>query len=244
MKAIPIVPIRQWSASKLKTFSQCKLKAQLQYGQKIPEPERELPKGKLEHANIRGTRIHLDAENFVQGIGGITEELEKFRPELESLEKLFAAGKVSLEQDWAFSEDWTPVEWKAPDAWLRAKLDAIAFLSDYEAVIVDYKSGAKYGNEVGHMQQMQIYQLISFLRYPKLEHITVELWYVDQKDDAITQASFTRAQGMKFKHSIERQAHALTDCTVFPPSPNAFSCRWCFFSNRPGGTGHCEKGVW
>lgn len=238
-----IIPIKQWSASKLKTFSQCKLRAQLQYGQKIPEPERPLPPGKTEHANDRGSRIHLDAENFVQGVKGsvITSELEKFRPELESLRQLYADGKVSVEGDWAYAKDWTPVGWRDADAWLRAKLDVIVHLSEQEAVIIDYKSGSKFGNEVGHMQQMQIYQLISFLRFPKLEHITVELWYVDQKDEAITQASFTRAQGMKLKHSIERQAHALTDCMVFPASPNIFSCKYCPYG--PRGTGHCERGV-
>lgn len=239
-----IIPIHQWSASKLKTFGQCKLRAQLQYGQKIPEPARELPKGKTEFANDRGSRIHLDAENYVQGKGEITGELEKFRPELLSLRQLYEEGKVSIEGEWAYDKHWAPIEWRAKDAWLRAKLDAIAFLSDYEAVIVDHKTGRKFGNEVGHMQQMQIYQLIAFLRYPKLEHITVELWYLDQTDDAITQASFTRAQGLKFKHSIERQALTLTNCTEFPASANIFSCRFCWYSNRPGGTGDCSMGVW
>ncbi len=239
-----IIPITQWSASKLKTFSQCKFRAQLQYGQKVKEPERELPKGKTEFANDRGTRIHLEAEHFVRGIGEFTPDLEKFRAEFDSMKQLFAEGKVLLEEDWAYDKGWVPVAWTAPNAWLRAKLDGLVFLSDYEAVVIDFKTGRKFGNEVSHMQQMQIYQLITFLRYPKLEHITVELFYLDQNDEAITQASFTRAQGLKFKHSIERQGHALTDCTDFPPSPNIFSCRFCFFSNRPGGTGHCERGVW
>lgn len=237
-----IIPIAQWSASKLKTFGQCKFRAQLQYGQKIPEPERPLPKGKTEHANDRGSRIHLAAENYVQGKGEFTDELAKFRPEFDSLKQLFSDGRVSIEGDWAFDKQWAPVPWRSSEAWLRAKLDAIVFLSDYEAVIIDHKTGRKFGNEVGHMQQMQIYQLISFLKYPKLEFITVELWYLDQDD--MTQATFTRAQGLKFKHSIERQAHALTDCTDFPASPNIFSCKFCWYSNREGGTGHCERGVW
>jgi len=180
----------------------------------------------------------------VQGKGELTAELEKFRPELESLRQLYADGKVSIEGEWAYDKQWAPVEWRSANAWLRAKLDVIVFLSDYQGVIIDYKTGRKFGNEVGHMQQMQIYQLIAFLRYPKLEHITVELFYLDQNDEAITQASFTRQQGLRFKASIERQAHALTDCMDFPDSPNVYSCKFCWYSNRPGGTGHCDRGVW
>lgn len=278
MKIIPIIP---WSATKLKTFNTCKFHAQLQYGQKIPEPERPLPPGKTEHANDRGSRIHLAAENYVQGKGPMIPELNKFVAELDSLKQLFSEGKVSIEGEWAFDRDWAPVpwsgqwvqvdydhegqivakklpkygkpgdvykigkqiwEWESP--WLRAKLDAIVFLSPTEAVVVDYKTGRKFGNEVGHMQQMQIYQLAAFLKYPQLEFITVELWYLDQPDEAITQATFTRTQGLRFRHSIDRQAFALTDCVDFPANPNIFNCRWCYYSNRPGGTGHCAVGVW
>lgn len=237
-----IIPIHQWSASKLKTFSTCKFHAQLQYGQKIPEPKRPLPPGKTEHANDRGSRIHLGAENFVQAKGPFIPEMGKFRVEFDSLKQLFAEGKVSIEGEWAFDKQWAPVPWRSAEAWLRAKLDAIVFLSDTEAVIIDHKTGRKFGNEVGHMQQMQIYQLIAFLKYPKLEFITVELWYLDQ--DEITQASFTRSQGLRFKYSIERQALALTDCVDFPANPNIFNCRFCWYSNRPGGTGDCPVGVW
>jgi hypothetical protein len=239
MKTIQIVPIPQWSASKLKTFSQCKLRTQLQYGQKIPEPPRELKPGQTEFPNERGSRIHLEAENYAQGQGELTPALTKFRPEFDSLKQLYADGKVEIEQEWAFDRRWVPVEWRSPDAWLRAKLDVIVFLSEYEAVIADHKTVKKFGNEVSHMQQMQIYQLIAFLRYPKLEFITVELWYLDQDD--LTQASFTRAQGLRFKPGIERQARALTDCTEFPANPNIFTCKWCPYG--PTGTGHCERGV-
>jgi hypothetical protein len=236
-----IIPIAQWSISKAKTFRQCKFRAQLQYGQKIPEPERPLPPGKSEHANDRGTRLHTEAELYVQNKGPFTPELAKFRVEFDSLRQLYADGLVSLEGEWAMSKDWEVVPWKSKDAWLRLKLDAIVFLSEYEAVVIDYKSGKKYGNEVGHAEQVQLYQLVAFLRYPKLEIVHTELWYLDQPDEAITQNTFSRKQGLRFKYSFNNMGAQMTSCTDFPASPNIFNCKWCPYG--PTGTGHCERGV-
>lgn len=236
-----IIPIKQWSISKAKTFGTCKMRAQLQYGQKIPEPERPLPPGKTEHANDRGTRLHTEAEMFVMGKGPLTAGLERFRSEFESLRQLYIDGMVSLEGEWAMDEKWDPVGWSTKEAWVRLKLDAIVFLSDIEAVVIDYKSGKKFGNEVGHADQTQFYQLVAFLRYPKLEIIHTELWYIDQKDDEITQNTFTRTQGLRFKGRYANMGHAITHATEFPAAPNIFNCRWCPYG--PKGTGHCLVGV-
>lgn len=237
-----IIPIAQWSASKAKTFEQCKLKAQLQYGQKIPEPERPLPQGKTEHANDRGSRIHLGCENFVQDKGPFPPEMEKFRPELEALKRLYLRGKVSLEGEWAMDRNWDPIDWSDKKAWLRLKLDAIAFISDTEAVVIDYKTGKKFGNEISHAQQTQLYQLVAFLRYPELEIIHTELWYPDVNE--LTQNTFTRQQGLRFMNMFTRKGLAITECEEFPPSPSIFGCRYCWYSKREGGTGHCERGVY
>lgn len=234
-----IIPIHQWSISKSKIASQCMLRAQLAFGQKIPEPERPLPPGKTEHANDRGTRIHTAAEMFVMDKGPTTPEMNKFVAEFESLKQLYKAGMVSLEGEWAMDKDWEAVPWRAKEAWLRLKLDAIVFLSDYEAVVIDYKSGKKFGNEVGHAEQVQLYQLVSFLRYPKLEVVHTELWYLDA--DELTQNTFTRSQGLRFKNNFHQKGLKLTNATVFPASPNVYNCKWCPYG--PSGTGHCERGV-
>lgn len=278
-----IIPIASASYSRLATFEQCKLRAQLQYGQKIPEPERPLPEGKTEHANDRGTRIHTSAELFVQNKGPFIPEMGKFRPEFESLKKLYSRGMASLEGEWGFDRDWNPVDWrgywvedlegvavvtsttkslkslpaygqadqvirvgKKVFAWvqtyLRIKLDAMVHLSKYEAVVIDYKSGKKFGNEVKHAEQTQSYQLAAFLKYPHLEEVTTELWYLDINE--MTQVTFTRSQGLRFRRKFDERFNNMTTATEFPANANHFTCRYCWFSNRPGGTGHCTKGTW
>lgn len=229
--------IPTWSFSRIQDFEQCKRRAKLKYLDKIPEPERPLPPGKTEHANDRGTRIHDAGERFARGGIELIPELQKFKPEFERLKALYATGNVSLEGEWAMDRSWEPVAWASSDAWLRLKLDALVFLSPTEAVAIDYKTGKRFGNEVKHNEQLQLYQLVTFLRYPKLETIHVELWYLDV--DELVTVTYTRNQGLRFRRSFENRGNAMTTCTEFPPNPNIFSCRWCPYK----GTEHCDKGV-
>ena len=130
--------------------------------------------------------------------------------------------------------EWLPV-------WLRLKLDALVHLSETEAVVIDYKTGKKFGNEIKHGEQLQMYQLCTFLRYPKLEVVHTELWYLDVDD--LTHKMFTRDQGLRFKRSFDQRGSAVTDCTDFKPNPNRFSCHWCRYGTKEGSTGDCKVGV-
>jgi hypothetical protein len=231
--------IKAWSYSRLGDFEACKLRARLKYVDRIPEPARPLPPGKTEHANDRGTRIHEAAELFVKGGVELIPELEPFMDELVALRGLYAEGKVSLEGEWAIDKEWNPVAWGSSDAWARIKLDAFVRLSKTHAVVIDYKTGKKWGNEIKHAEQTQLYQLAAFLRYPELEVIDVELWYTDQDD--ISHMKFTRAQGMRFFRNFNERGIAMTSAEEFPPNPNIHSCKWCPYG--PRGTGDCTVGV-
>jgi PD-(D/E)XK nuclease superfamily len=229
--------IVSWSYSKLGDFEKCKLSAKIKHLDKIPEPPRPLPPGKTEHANDRGSRIHESAEQFVNGTGPFVKEMAEFEQEFLHLQHLYTRGVVSLEGEWAHDKDWNIAPWKT--GWLRLKLDAMVHASETEAVVIDFKSGKKFGNEVKHAEQLQLYQLSAFLRFPKLEVVHAELWYLDARD--ITTSTYTREQGLRFKRSFDKRGTALTSETEFPANPNSFSCRWCPYG--PDGTGHCAVGV-
>lgn len=235
--------IKTWSYSRLVDFEQCKLRAKLKYIDRIPEPVRPLPRGKTEHANDRGTRIHEAAEAFVRGdVEHLIPELDKFSTEFHELRDKYKQGMVSLEGEWAVNEDWEPVAWNSNAAWARIKLDAFVRLSPTHAVVIDYKTGKKFGNEIKHAEQTQLYQLAAFLRYPELETIDVELWYTDQDD--LTHMKYSRAQGIRFFKNFNQRGIAMTTADSFPPNPNVFSCKWCpYSSHNPHGTGDCDKGV-
>ena len=95
------------------------------------------------------------------------------------------------------------------------------------------------GNEIKHMEQCQLYQLAAFLRYPELEEVTIELWYLDQDD--LTTRTFTRKQGLRYLKFFHDRGEKMTTETEFAPNPNMYSCRWCPYG--PKGTGHCEVGI-
>lgn len=234
-------PLRSWSHSRLGEFEKCKFKVWLKNVEHIAEPERPLPPGKTEHANDRGTRVHDDCELFVRGkVADLVAEADKhFGLHMCLLRDLFNDGLVSLEGEWGMDRDWNPAPWAT--AWHRCKLDAIVHHSKTHATVIDYKTGKKWGNEIKHGEQMQLYILNAFLRFPELESITAELWYFDQNE--VTSTTMTRAQGMRFKSNFDRRGAAVTSCVDFPPNPNRFTCKWCPYGPWEGATGHCQVGV-
>jgi hypothetical protein len=232
------VRVTSWSHSKLSDFERCRFLAKLKHLDRVPEPDRPLPPGKLEHANDRGTRVHTHAEEFVNGkVTKQIGEMRAFAPEFDQLRHLFSLGKVSLEGEWAMDEEWSPTEWRT--GWHRSKVDAIVFPNEYSAIVIDYKTGKKFGNEIKHAEQTQLYALNAVLRYPELEEVTTELWYLDQ--DQITPATFTRSQILRFKANWDRRGHALTSNEDWSPNPNIHSCKWCQYG--PWNGGQCKDGV-
>lgn len=229
--------INKVSFSRLQNFEKCKYLAKLTYIDKIPEPERPLPKGKTEHANVRGNRIHDAAEMFVQGGVEMIPELKKFEEEFLELRELYKIKRCFLEGEWAVTLEWEPTAWTSSDAWLRKKLDALVISEDgLHARVIDYKSGRRYGNEIKHTEQGQIYQLATFLRYPEVQNITVEFWYTDLGETDIKH--YSRLQGTQYFEKFNKRFLEVTTCTDFPPNPNAFSCKWCPYNGNV-----CEHGV-
>jgi len=221
--------IKTVSFSRMSDFEKCKLSAKFKYLDKIPEPERPLPPGKTEHANDRGTRIHTGAELYVKGEGMFLPEMSHFKPEFEKIARLYQQGKVSLEGEWGFDRDWEPAGWSSAHVWLRMKLDALVFDGKHSAIVVDYKTGKRFGNEIKHNEQLLSYQLGTFLRYPDLEEVTAELWYLDQNE--IASATYTRSQGLRFLKNFDRRFGAVTSAVDFPPTATIFTCRWCSYSS-------------
>ncbi len=228
-----------WSFSKLGDFQKCKKYFWLKHEQKVQEPERELRPGQTEHANDRGSRVHDSCEQYVRGnIDELAPEADKhFGTHIDLLRTLYAEGMVSLEGEWGMDENWETVEWNK--AWLRLKLDALVHLSPTEAIVIDYKTGSKWGNEVKHAQQLQLYALVTFLRFPMLETVQADLWYLDKNET--TSQVFERTQALRFKRSFDKQGRDIVSCTQWPANPNKFSCQWCLYG--PEHSGHCDVGV-
>jgi len=232
-------PATSWSFSKLQDFSRCKLAFKIKHIDKVPEPERPLPKGKTEHGNDRGSRIHDNVESYIRGDhDALCSEAEHhFGTSVDLLRALHLDGVVEMEMEWGFSKDWEIAPWAG--AWLRMKLDFLVHLSPKQAWVGDWKSGRHYGNEVTHANQLNLYAVATFLRYPELEFITVGDYYVDHGTQ--TEREFTREQALKYKRTFDKQGNDIISCKSWPANPNKFSCQWCLYG--PEHSGHCPEGV-
>lgn len=108
-----------------------------------------------------------------------------------------------------------------------------------EKFIPTHNTGRKFGNEVKHGEQLQLYALATFMRYPELETVFSELWYLDQ--DVVTSVRVPRKMGLRYAEKFAKRGNAIVDCLDFPPNPNVHSCRWCQYG--PWNGGQCEVGV-
>lgn len=240
--------IKQWSFSRLELYKSCAYHAKLKYVDKSPELDR--PDQGKEPANTRGSRLHEAAEHYVNGSrSDLIFELGNFERELNKARELFQQGLAVTEQLWLFDYSWTPLPPEATydKIWLRVIADLTVWLSPTELLLVDYKSGKRDGNEIKHGRQLQLYQLVAFMKYPQLDHVTAELWYLD-KDDLAHQ-EFTRAQGLRFLKRFNDAAVAMCEDTTFAPRPSTWTCRFCPYgpvetSNKwVNKSGACPHGV-
>jgi len=223
-----------WSYSKLIVFEQCPYRYKLQSVDYVPQEKNP--------AADRGTDIHGKAEHFVDGsLPSLPTELCKFQDEFVSLRQHYKQGNVQLEQEWGFDKDWMPTNFKT--AWLRMKADAVVHNDDRtQAIVIDYKTGKKFGNEIKHGEQVQLYSLATAIREPSVKLIKVELWYID-KDD-LTPTDYTREQAIKLSKSFSARAKRVETAhekNRFEANPNIFTCQYCPYGPNKGA--QCPHGI-
>lgn len=224
--------IPAWSHSTLKTFESCAYRSYIAKVKRIQEDYGPAAK--------RGSIIHKEAEDYVRDkISDLPDSLKKFKSEFELLKQQFIEGNVELEGEWGFTIDWQPCGWLTPETWARIKLDAILHETETSARVIDHKTGKMFGNEISHAQQALTYAIGSFFKFPKLQHVQTELWYLDHGE--ITKQAYTREEAMVFMPSLHSRAIAMTTATKFPPNPSPSACRWCSYKN--GEIPACQWGI-
>lgn len=228
--------IRSWSFSAVKLFEQCPYAARLRHADRVPGPERD-----ERHPLERGNRYHRQLEQYIKGeINALPKWFNGFKTEIERLREGFSDGVVLVEDGWGFDDHLNSIDWFDSNVWLRVKLDALEFHDETAAVAIDLKSGKKYGNEVKHNQQGQLYALASFIRFPKLEQLRTEFWYPDQQKR--TKKDYSRVDVAKYLPRWIEKGTRITTATAFPPKPNAHNCKYCDYG-RENGTGYCVYAV-
>lgn len=218
LRTAPLGPVGAWSMSRLFDFEACPYSVYLGKVKKMPTPSGP--------AAERGTQVHNHIEGYIQGQhGDVIKEMRGFIKLIDLLREEYAEARVEVEGDWAFNRTWETIEWAHPNAWARFKLDALHWQSETSAMVIDWKTGRKFGNELKHNQQGMGYAIAAFRRYPNLEFIDVKFAYLDQNDEL--RGSYTRQQAELLQPGLEKRADIMTTCTDFEPRPSFHACRWC-----------------
>lgn len=225
-----------WSFSALDTYERCGYRYKLKFIDRIKEPE---PTDKDKDARLRGINIHKELELYVTGeIPELPQSARFFGPQMDQLRELYTTGAVEVEGTWLFDKNWQPFDGKFYDAWGVIKADVWVNGGTF-GVVIDHKSGKKFGNEPKHAQQLNTYVVGAFFKYPDLHTIEGEVWYHDAND--MLRITYRRDQAMAFLPRLEARVNTMLEDTRHRPRPSAVNCKYCPYS--PRGTGHCPVGV-
>jgi CRISPR/Cas system-associated exonuclease Cas4 (RecB family) len=213
-----------WSYSRLSDYLLCPLKAKLKHLLKMKEPESPVL--------ARGSAVHKEAADYVLGNSPakLPESLKLFPDEF----KLFRKLKALVETQWAFDSKWNPLPmpdgWFSPEAWLRIVVDTHVYIPKEKLIdIVDHKTGKIRPEQ---MEQLELYIIGGFLKYPEAQKARARFWYLDQGEER--KVEYTRDQLPALQKKWEGKVKGMMVDKNFAPRPND-KCRWCHWRAELGG---------
>jgi len=219
----------------LQVYRTCRFWAYLKYIERSPEPPRE-----KDDRRDRGTQRHKMAEDFVLADDApFPQELIKFEGLLTDVRDIRrdGLGEVTLEKPHYYDHNWRPCGEK--ERWLVVIPDIHVKVPGQINLTIDEKTGKKFGNELKHYGQTELYALCAKIDDDSFENYEAELWYLDLPDT--WQINFTHQQLDKAQAKLDAEVQAMMADKLHRPNPSKASCRYCPFS--PQGTGACPVGV-
>lgn len=221
-----------WSYSALSLYTKCPLRWRFEKVDKLPTVRNEKAD--------RGVQIHKEAEDYVSGLSPeLPESLAKFKQHFAAARRCFVKGQTSLEQAWGYDRDWSPCDFKSEPIWLKVFCDMVVFLKKGKTIVViDYKTGKRFGNEIAHGEQLQLYIAAAAQRYPDVTDFIAELWYLDV--DELISFSYTREDADDFVRYYTTRAKNMEKAiqnNKFEPIATIQNCKFCPFKQT------CEHAV-
>lgn len=210
--------ITAWSYSRYATYKECPAKAKYKFIDKLPEP----PSPAME----RGIHIHKLAEDYIKGdIKNIPDELKFFKEEFNELK----SSKPMVEETWAFTKDWDETRWNDwNNCVVRIKTDA-SCLDEKTLYVIDHKTGKMRD---GYDEQLSLYGLGGMLKFPHIEKVNTQLWFLDSGDQVIEEYDMKNMK--QLLAAWNKKVKPMLNDTIFAPKPGN-ACRWCTFSKSKGG---------
>lgn len=230
--------ITAWSFSRLKDYERCPFTQQLRLDG-APKPPFEINRGtELHEATekyIRGELSDRDRERYEKQIHRGLSLVQRVANDFED------GANIILEEEWGFDENWIPCAWDSPDIWLRVQCDCVHVVDDENLHIIDWKTGRSFGNELHHIQQLQLYAIAGFMRYPEAQTVVCDDRYLDE--GRIISRTYARDDKFEalFVKWNQRAQKLLTD-ESFIPRPTKHNCRFCDYGLNKG-SGACTYAI-
>jgi hypothetical protein len=207
----------RWSYSSLGTYESCPAKYKFSYIDGIEWPS--------SPAMARGTRMHLMAEEFVNGtVDRVHPEIQRIGPQLLTLK----SSGAKTEAVWLLNKDWQPVQDQS-QAWVKAIID-VHFVDQDVLHLKDYKSGRMYDD---HRSQLELYGLMGLCTYPDIKRAETAALYMDTGHEGM-QSSIIRAMLPKMVQGWQDRAIIMMEDREWVPKPGP-ACKWCSFSKDKDG---------
>jgi hypothetical protein len=216
--------ITAWSYARYRDWKKCAKFFYFKHVMKLKEPSSK--------AMERGSEIDKLASVFTMGkaTDPCPPELAKFETEFRAVQKIPSR---ATQTEWAWNQQWHPVDWFAPDCWFRAKTD-ITWLDvkSNRANVVDVKTG-KVSEAYG--DQMEVYDLAGLLSYPKARDVVSDLWFLDHGVIMPQETKVTPMADLpKLKKKWEKNVAPMFADQAFKENPGN-ACTYCPFSKSKGG---------
>lgn len=222
-----------WSFSSMSMWQQCARRYQMQHVVRL-----KVPRVENSYAE-RGVQVHSFAEDYVSGKTNVlAADLQKFKPHFNAARREFKKGLACVEQEWGFNRAWESVDYQ--NGWLRMLADLTVFKRDRsKVVLVDYKTGKRWGNELKHGEQGMLYVAGAAARNPEAKSFAFELWYLDLNE--LVPYEYTRQDALDFQAIFSQRATLMEQSVLdgcFPPTPTIQNCKYCPFAKE-----HCDVAV-
>lgn len=226
-----------FSYSRWSTWKECPAKYKFKNIDRYPDP----PSKAME----RGNKVHQDVAKYVAGESEwMPDALKLFTDLAKGLRDLPAHAKM-VEEQMAFDRDAKPVTWFGPNAYWRFIWD-VGVVGDKVVDSVDWKTGSPRGS---YDDQMQIFAIPAYWKYPDLEVFTGHLIYLDSGDSIPYRIDRAQFYGPSCDPASMDGLYGLWVHNVrmmeadqaFPAKPSREACKWCPFHAKKGGP--CKDGV-
>jgi len=148
----------------------------------------------------------------------------------EPLLKPFDGKKHRVELQMAVNEKLEPVDWLAPDAWLRGIADVLVWLDDSTVWLGDWKTGKRRPD----FDQLKIFSLLVWQHYPEIQTCNTSFIWV--KDKKIDSEVFKREKSNELWSQVMgkiRRVYAAVEANNFPANPTGL-CGWCDVKRQKG----------